>query len=99
MGRADQTAKIRGMFVHPEQIAQIVHKHPEISKARLTIHWIDEKDQMSLKCEVSDSTSDLAQAIANSLRELCKIRGEVEMVRIGSLPNDGLVIEDIRSYE
>jgi phenylacetate-CoA ligase len=99
MGRADQTAKIRGMFVHPEQIAQIVHKHPEISKARLTIHWIDEKDQMSLKCEVSDSTSDLAQAIANSLRELCKIRGEVEMVRIGSLPNDGMVIEDIRSYE
>ncbi|MCP4009555.1 MAG: phenylacetate--CoA ligase [Proteobacteria bacterium] len=99
MGRADQTAKIRGMFVHPEQVSAVVHSFPEISKARLTVDWIDEKDQMFLKCEVDDEKDGLGQRIGDILREKCKLRGEVELVSIGSLPNDGLIIEDIRTYE
>ncbi len=98
MGRADQTAKIRGMFVHPEQVAAVVGSVPEISKARLTIDWIDEKDQMFLKCEVSSQSDGLAQRIGEALRDKCKLRGEIELVTTGSLPNDGLVIEDIRVY-
>ncbi len=102
MGRADQTAKIRGMFVHPEQVAKVVAGHPEIAKARLIVDWIDQKDQMRLKCEVvSDNDhrdKDLGQAVANSLREHCKLRGEVELLPVGSLANDGVVIEDVREY-
>ena len=99
MGRADQTSKIRGMFVHPEQIADVVSSVPEIRKARLTVDWIDEKDQMFLKCEVSEQPDGLAQRIGEVLREKCKLRGGIELVSTGSLPNDGLIIEDIRSYE
>lgn len=99
LGRADQTAKIRGMFVHPEQISEVVNSVPEISKARLTVDWINEKDQMFLKCEVSHPAEGLVQHIGVVLREKCKLRGEIELVEMDSLPNDGLVIEDIRVYD
>ncbi len=99
MGRADQTAKIRGMFVHPQQVGKIMQKHAEIMKSRLTVDWIDEKDQLTLRCEVDRPEAGLADQIADSLREYCKLRGEVELVEVGSLPNDGLVIEDIRKYD
>ncbi len=99
MGRADQTAKIRGMFVHPEQVAAVVNAVPEINKARLTVDWIDEKDQLFLKCEVSGAPHGLVDYIGEILREKCKLRGEIELLEMGSLPNDGLTIEDIRSYE
>lgn len=99
MGRADQTAKIRGMFVHPQQVGKIMQKHTEIMKARLTVDWVDEKDQLTLRCEVARQAPGLESGIADSLREYCKLRGDVVLVEVGSLPNDGLVIEDIRKYE
>jgi phenylacetate-CoA ligase len=99
LGRADQTAKIRGMFVHPEQVAAVVSSFPNIGKARLIVDWIDEKDQMFLQCEVSGQTDGLAQRIGEVLRDKCKLRGEIKLVATDSLPNDGLVIEDIRVYD
>jgi len=99
MGRADQTAKVKGMFVHPEQIARVVAQHAEVLKARLSIDWLEQQDRMTLKCEVSHPQAGLAEQIANSLREQCKLRGEVELHAPGSLPNDGLIIEDIRCYD
>jgi len=99
LGRADQTAKVRGMFIHPKQIDDIVKRHPEVVKARLVIDWIDRSDQMTLHCETETSSTRLAEAIAESIRECCKVRGEVSLVSVGSLANDGTVIEDIRKYE
>ena len=102
MGRADQTAKVRGMFIHPEQIAKVIASQPRIAKARLVVDWVDEKDQMNLKCELHDAqdggNKDLALAVADSLREHCKLRGEVELLPPRSLANDGIVIEDVRDY-
>lgn len=99
MGRADQTAKVRGMFIHPEQVDQVAKRHPEIKRAKLVIEWIDESDQMTLQCEVVSGSAELEQAIASSVRELCKIRGAVKLVELGSLANDGLVIADERKYD
>ena len=99
MGRADQTTKVRGMFVHPEQVAEVVKRHPEIQKARLVIEWIDESDRIKLKCETTSPDESLADSIANSIREICKLRGEVELLEPDSLPNDGKVIDDIRQYD
>ena len=99
MGRADQTAKVRGMFIHPEQVNKIVQRYPEINRARLTINWIDEADQITLQCETSCADQSLNAAIRDSIREICKLRGEVELLEPGSLPNDGIVIDDIRKYD
>ncbi len=99
MGRADQTAKVRGMFVRPEQIAQVVKRHSEISKARLVVDWVDQADAVTLQCEVADYDESLGAAIADSIRAVCKVRGEVELVAPGSLPNDGKVIDDVRKYD
>jgi len=99
MGRADQTAKVRGMFIHPEQIDKLVKRHPEILKARLVIDWINQADQITLQCESENTETSLPDAIADSIRSICKLRGEVEMVVAGTLPNDGKVIDDIRQYE
>ncbi len=101
MGRADQTAKVRGMFVHPAQVDQVVKRHVELVKARLVVDWQHEADQLTLQCEVANeqANSTLQQAIAGSIRDFCKLRGEVEFVTPGSLPNDGVVISDIRQYE
>jgi phenylacetate-CoA ligase len=100
MGRADQTTKVKGMFVHPSQVAQVVKRHAEILKARLVVdHDADKNDRMTLHCEVRNRNDLLAQAITNTLREVCKLRGQIEFAESGSLPNDGKVIEDLRKYD
>jgi len=99
MGRADQTAKVRGMFIHPEQIDKLVKRHPEIVRARLIIEWIDESDQIKLRCETTSTDELLQTALIDSIRQICKLRGEVELFEPGSLPNDGKVIDDIRQYD
>jgi phenylacetate-CoA ligase len=98
MGRADQTTKIKGMFVHPEQIAAIVKRHPEIRKARLVVTNPESIDSMALHCEASSDAA-LVRAISDSIREVTKLRGEVALVKLGSLPNDGKVISDERKYD
>ena len=99
MGRADQTAKVRGMFVHPEQVDKVFKRHPELNKTRLVIEWQDQSDQLTLKCETDQASDELNGEICNSIREICKLRGDVEFVDIGSLPNDGTIIEDARQYD
>jgi len=100
MGRADQTTKVRGMFVHPEQVAAVLARHPEVLKGRLVIDNVNKQDLMSLRCEIAGAPADeLRTAIADSIRELCKLRGEVVFDAPGSLANDGKVIDDVRSYE
>jgi phenylacetate-CoA ligase len=75
MGRADQTTKVKGMFVHPSQIAQIAARHPEIIKARLEIESDDNRDEMTLRCEVAQAGEALADAVAATLQSVCKVRG------------------------
>ncbi len=99
MGRADQTTKIRGMFVHPGQVADIVKRFPEVARARLVVTGEMANDAMTLKVETSCSGSDaLAAKIGEAIRDVTKLRGDVLLVSPGSLPNDGKVIEDARSY-
>ena len=99
LGRADQTTKVRGMFVHPGQVAEAVRRHPEVLRARLVITGEMAQDAMTLRCETRGAPEGLAARIADSLRDVTKLRGEVEMVAAGSLPNDGRVIEDARKYD
>jgi phenylacetate-CoA ligase len=99
MGRADQTTKIKGMFVHPEQVNQTAARHPEIIKARLMVDNIDGKDIMTLHCEVEGNPESLKDAVTASLQSVSKLNGTVEFVAPGSLANDGKVIDDVRSYE
>ena len=100
MGRADQTTKVKGMFVHPGQIAQVVRRHPEITRARLVVDNPELNDRMTLMCEVAGGGSEaLAGAVAASIRELTKLRGEVAFLPTGALANDGKVIDDVRTYE
>lgn len=97
LGRADQTTKVRGMFVHPSQIAEIARRHPEILKARLVVSSDDNRDVATLHCETEGDAD--ADAIARSFQSVCKVRGEVSLVAPDSLANDGKVIDDVRSYE
>jgi phenylacetate-CoA ligase len=100
MGRADQTAKVKGMFVHPSQIGQVAARHPQVSRVRLTIdHDEQSNDRMTLQCESDANDETLAAAIANSIREVTKLRGGVKFVAIDSLPNDGKVIDDLRKFD
>ena len=96
MGRADQTTKVRGMFVHPHQVAEIVKRHPQIARARLIVSQLDGADAMTLKCEFTNESATIA-GIAESIRDVTKLRGEIENVALYSLPNDGKVIEDVRA--
>ena len=98
MGRADQSTKVRAMFVTPKQVNEIVRRHPEIAKARLVVEGESGNDRMTLKCEVTKRPAGLAEAVVASIRDLTKLRGEVVLVEAGSLPNDGKVIEDLRKY-
>lgn len=98
MGRADQTTKVRAMFVTPKQVSEVLRRHPEIVRARLVIEGETGNDRMTLRCEVKDKMEGLAATIVSSIREVTKLRGEVEIVPPGSLPNDGKVIEDTRKY-
>ena len=99
MGRADQTTKVKGMFVHPSQIAEVVRRHAEIMRARLVVTSAGNQDVMTLRCESEAGDPGLPDAIAATVREVCKLRGEIEIVAPGSLANDGKVIEDARTYE
>ena len=99
MGRADQTAKVRGMFIHPEQVDKVVKRHPEINRARLIIDWQNEADQIKLLCETDDGDEPLSASIADSFRSICKLRCDVEFTDIGCLANDGKIIDDIRQYD
>ncbi len=100
MGRADQTAKVKGMFVHPSQVAEIARRHPQVVRARLVIeHDTQSNDRMTLHCEVADDGETLAPAIAATIREVTKLRGEVNVVAPGSLANDGKVIDDLRKFD
>jgi len=96
MGRADQTTKIKGMFVRPEQVAALVAKHDEIVKARVIASREGEMDVMKVQIEAAGSD---ANAYARSIVDILKLKGAVEIVAPGSLPKDGLVIEDQRSYD
>ena len=96
MGRADQTTKIKGMFVRPEQVAAFVAKHSEIFKARVVAKRQGQMDAMTVMVEAEGGD---AVAYAKSVSEVLKLKGEIEIVGRGSLPNDGKVIEDLRSYD
>ena len=100
MGRADQTTKIRGMFVHPGQVADIVKRFPEVVRARLVVTGEMANDAMTLQIEMAGSAPEaLAGQISEAIRDVTKLRGTVEFLQPGSLPNDGRVIEDARSYK
>lgn len=99
MGRADQTTKVRAMFVHPGQVAEVVRRYPQIAKARLVVSGEMANDVMTLHCEVDDPGTAQVDGIVDTIRDVTKLRGEVKFVARGSLPNDGKVIEDARKYE
>jgi phenylacetate-CoA ligase len=99
MGRADQTTKVRGMFVHPGQINEVVKRFPEIVKARLVVTGEMANDQMVLQVETASPSDALVLKVAEAVRDVTKLRADVRAVVPGSLPNDGKVIEDARSYK
>lgn len=96
MGRADQTAKVRGMFVHASQVADVLKRHPELARARLVIEGEMANDRMTLRAETAVQPGGLAAALAASVRDITKLRCEVQLQAPGTLPNDGKVIEDLR---
>lgn len=96
MGRADQTAKIKGMFVRPEQVAEIARRHKEIAKLRLAITRANELDVMTLKAELYDEPAGFVDALTASLQTVTKLKGTVEILPLGALPKDGKVIADER---
>ena len=98
MGRADQTTKVKGMFVHPGQVAEIAKRHPELGRVRLAVTREAEQDVMTLHAECRGAREGLEQAVAASLQTVTKLRGRVKLVEPGTLPNDGKIIADERSY-
>ncbi len=99
LGRADQTAKVRGMFVHPSQVADVLKRHPELGRARLVVEGEMANDRMRLRAECAARSEGLAERVAQTLRDVTKLRSEVELCAPGTLPNDGKVIDDARRYE
>ena len=99
MGRADQTAKVRGMFVHPGQVAEVLKRHPELLRVRLVVAGELANDRMTLRVETNSAEDGLPAAVAASVRDVTKLRCDVELLAPGSLPNDGKLIEDSRSYD
>jgi phenylacetate-CoA ligase len=98
MGRADQSTKVRAMFVTPGQVAEVLRRHVEVRRARLVVEGEEGNDRMTLLCEAADRPQGLAEALIASMRDVTKLRAEVQLVAPGSLPNDGKVIEDKRKY-
>jgi phenylacetate-CoA ligase len=96
MGRADQTAKVKGMFVHPKQIAEIAARHPELKRLRLVVGREAEQDTMTLLAECAQADSALEAAIAATLHSITKLKGSVKLMTPGTLPNDGKLIADER---
>ena len=99
LGRADQTTKVRGMFVHPGQIASVVKRFPQVLKARLVVSGEMANDQMKLQVETTETAAGLSNQLAEVLRAATTLRSAVDLVMPGTLPNDGKVIEDARSYK
>ncbi len=99
LGRADQTTKVRGMFVQPGQVAQLVKRFPQIIKARVVVSGSMANDSMVLQMETKETAPGLAQLVQDAMRDITKLRCDIEMLPPGSLPNDGKVIEDARSYQ
>jgi phenylacetate-CoA ligase len=98
MGRADQSTKVRAMFVTPGQVAEVLRRHPEVRRARLVVEGEEGNDRMTLLCESAGQPQGLAEALVASMRDVTKLRAEVQLVASGTLPNDGKVIEDKRKY-
>jgi len=96
MGRADQTTKIKGMFVRPEQVADLVARHGDVTRARVVAEREGEMDVMQVQLETAGAD---ASVYEQTVLDTLKLRGRIEIVPVGSLPNDGKVIEDRRSYE
>jgi phenylacetate-CoA ligase len=96
MGRADQTTKVKGMFVHPSEVAEVGKRHPELGRLRLTVARAGEQDAMTLLAECAAPDAGLQEAVATTLQSVTKLRGEVKLVAPGSLPDDGKVIADER---
>ncbi len=99
MGRADQSAKVRGMFVHASQVGEIARRFPEVLRARLVVEGEMANDRMTLKIEVSTQPEGLADRVAGAIRDVTKLRGDVLLLAPGSLPNDGRVVEDLRKFD
>jgi phenylacetate-CoA ligase len=99
MGRADQTTKVKGMFVHPHQVAEILKRHPAVMKGRLVVDRDKDNDIMTLRCEVDGQQQGLEAAITETIQAVTKMRGAIEFVPPGTLPNDGKVIDDVRKYQ
>ncbi len=98
MGRADQSTKVRAMFVTPGQVADVLRRHPEVRRARLVVDTDQGNDRMTLRCEVQEPSAGLAESLAASMREVTQLRAEIELVAPNTLANDGKVIEDARKY-
>jgi phenylacetate-CoA ligase len=98
MGRADQATKVKGLFVQPAQVAEILKRHPELKRARLVVDQADGQDRMTLRCEVESAPAGLADAVVATIRDVTKLRGEVSLLKPGELPNDGKVVDDTRKY-
>lgn len=99
LGRADQTAKVRGMFVHPSQVAEVLKRFPEAAKARLVISGEMANDQMTLRVETASPAESLTQRMAEAIRDVTKLRADVQLCAIGTLANDGKVIDDTRHID
>jgi len=99
MGRADQTTKVKGMFVHPGQMAEVARRHAELGRVRLVVTRTGESDAMTLKAESRSHDPTLVRSVGETLRAITKLGGTVELMAPGSLPNDGKVIEDLRGYQ
>jgi phenylacetate-CoA ligase len=98
LGRADQTTKVKGMFVHPEQVAEVAKRYPDLGRVRLVVARAGEQDTMTLRAEAAGADAGLKAKLAETLQAVTKLKGEVELVAPGSLPNDGKVIADERTY-
>jgi phenylacetate-CoA ligase len=96
MGRTDQTTKVKGMFVHPGQVAEVAKRHPELGRVRLAVTRVGEQDAMALIAECATQGAGLAEAVEATLQAVTKVRGQVKFVAPGTLPNDGRVIVDER---
>ncbi|GJL80582.1 MAG: phenylacetate--CoA ligase [marine bacterium B5-7] len=99
MGRADQTTKVRGMFIRPEQVNEVAARHESVKQFRLLVSNEDQQDVVILRCFVENPDESLESSLIDTIRELCKVRAGVEFVDADSLPNDGKVIEDVREYD
>ena len=98
LGRADQTTKVKGMFVHPEQVAEVAKRHAGLGRVRLVVGRAGEQDTMTLRAEAAGDDAGLKAKLAETLQAVTKLKGEVELVAPGTLPNDGKVIADERTY-